>query len=361
LGALPPLPIATPWWQDIAPVVAAFRQRHRFTPLILRLVSAERPAPPGGLVTYLAEVDGPVSGTQPWPATLSEHPLRLAYARPGGPQADLAWARAKLDQPLTGPPIQVRTWNLSSLWRLPTPGGEAWLKVVPPFFAHEGAVLTALAGEAVPALLAADGPRMLLAQVPGRDLYFAGRRRRGPMIDLLVALQRRWLGRTDELLALGALDCRAAALGQRIASLADRLKLGAAFAASLPRRFAALADCGPGDGLVHGDFHPGNFRGRGDELTLLDWGDVAIGHPLLDVMAFVDRIPEASRPIALRRWKRRWRGVDFDRAWRLIAPLEAARRACVYQGFLDHIEPSEHPYHAGDPRAWLERAIALAN
>ena len=360
MGALPALPIATPWWQDVGPVVAAFRTRYRFTPVILRLLSAEHPAPPGGRVTYLAEAAGPVAGMRTWTGALADHPLRLAYARPGGPAADLAWACSQLAEPPTGPPAQVRTWNLSSLWRLPTAGGGAWLKVTPPFFAHEGAVLRALEGEAVPRLLAADGPRVLLAQIPGRDLYFAGRRRRGPMIDLLVDLQRRWLGRADALLALGALDCRAEALGERIAGLAERLKLGAAFVARLPRRLADLAELGPGDGLVHGDFHPGNFRGRGGALTLLDWGDVAVGHPLLDIMAFMDRIPAASRPIALRRWRRHWPGIDVERAWRLIAPIEAARRACVYQGFLDNIEPSEHPYHAADPRAWLERAIALA-
>jgi hypothetical protein len=31
----------------------------------------------------------------------------------------------------------------------------------------------------------------------------------------------------------------------------------------------------------------------------------------------------------------------------------------IYQGFLDRIEPSEHPYHRGDPALWLSRAAAL--
>jgi hypothetical protein len=35
----------------------------------------------------------------------------------------------------TTPPTQVRTWNLSSLWRKPVEGQTVWLKVVPPFFA----------------------------------------------------------------------------------------------------------------------------------------------------------------------------------------------------------------------------------
>ena len=52
--------------------------------------------------------------------------------------------------------------------------------------------------------------------------------------------------------------------------------------------------------------------------------------------------------------------MDFDRAASLIAPLAAARQALIYQGFLDAIEPSEHPYHAADPAFWLGRAVDLA-
>ncbi len=50
LGALSSLPVATPWWQDVAPVVDAFRERYAFEATILRLLEAERAAPPGGRV-----------------------------------------------------------------------------------------------------------------------------------------------------------------------------------------------------------------------------------------------------------------------------------------------------------------------
>ena len=55
---------------------------------------------------------------------------------PGGPEADLAWAKTVLREDgiaISEPPMQVRTWNLSSLWRIPTPGQTVWLKVVPRF------------------------------------------------------------------------------------------------------------------------------------------------------------------------------------------------------------------------------------
>jgi len=376
LGALPALRVATPWWQDVGPVVDAFRERYGFEATVLRLLEAERAAPPGGKVTYLAEVDWAVPA-ELWAGRIDEHPLRLAYAKPGGPAADLAWARAKLAEigrAPTGSPVQVRTWNLSSIWRLPCASGAVWLKVVPPFLAHEGAIIAHLAAAPVPRLLAHDGGRMLLAQSPGEDLYGAGRQTQMRMIDMLVALQTAFLGQTDAPMALGLPDWRGSALIPRLARLAERraneLDSGqqrrlAAFVETLPKRWAALGDCGPGDTLVHGDFHPGNFRGGDGSLTLHDWGDCGVGHPLLDQSAFLSAIPDQDRAAARAHWREAWNaaspGMDHARAERLAEPLAAARLALVYQEFLDAIEPSEHPYHAVDPVFWLGRALDLAD
>jgi aminoglycoside phosphotransferase (APT) family kinase protein len=63
------------------------------------------------------------------------------------------------------------------------------------------------------------------------------------------------------------------------------------FVEELPLRFAEIASCGLPDTLVRGDFHPGNLRGDRDRLTLLDWGDSGVGHPLLDQPAFLERQP----------------------------------------------------------------------
>jgi hypothetical protein len=118
VGRLPAVPVETPWWQDVEPVVRAARDHHGVDVTILRLLDAELEQPHGGRVTYLAEVAEPVSA-QPWIGVLDDHPRRQAFARPGGPAADLAWARAKLAERglrPTAPPTQVRTWNLSSLF-----------------------------------------------------------------------------------------------------------------------------------------------------------------------------------------------------------------------------------------------------
>jgi Phosphotransferase enzyme family len=376
LGALPPVPVETPWWQDIAPVVRAVHERFGLDVVVLRILSAARPAPPGGEVTYLAETaSSRPSVAEQWNGRLDDHPLRMPWARPGGPAADLLWADAIIaGRGITrvGPAEQIRTWNLSSLWRIRTAGGAAWLKHVPPFFAHEGALLTELQGAAVPTLLGHDGGRTLMLEIPGEDQYDADDRLLERMISLLIALQRRWLGRVDELLALGLPDWRGpalvAAIADVVARASDELEPADwrtldAFVAGLGERFDRLASCGLPDTLVHGDFHAGNARGDRSELVLLDWGDSGVGHPLLDQPAFFERLGAARIPALRDGWAQAWRaaapGSDPNGAAVLLAPVAAARQAVIYRKFLDSIEPSEWPYHRRDPALWLGDTAAI--
>jgi hypothetical protein len=382
LGRLPSFEATTPWWMDVAPVVGAARDRFGLDITVIRLLETERPSAHGGAVTYLAEIDRSAVNQrlaglpiEPWNGDLADHPLRPGYARPGGPAADLAWAAHELSErglARTGPAEQVRTWNLSSLWRLPTTGGTAWLKVVPWFFAHEGDLLARLAGERVPVVLGHDGPRILLADIPGDDRYAAALPELLAMIDMLVDLQARWLGQVDELLAIGLPDWRGPALMAAIADLVGRASSGlvrddrtalAGFVAGLPARFAAIEACGLGDGLVHGDFHPGNVRGNAEGLVVLDWGDSGVGHPLLDQPQFLANAGSGDPGMLRSHWHAAWRrsipGADPERATDLLAPIAAARLALVYQRFFDGIEPSEHAYHAADVPRWLRRTVEI--
>lgn len=367
LGVLSPMAAETPWWNHVEPLVRAAADRHGLAVTVLRLLGAERPHPPGGAVSYLAELDhGEPHGLQPWAGELMPHPLRMRWAHPGGPRADLAWAVDALYRQglaLDGEPRQLRSWNLSSVWHLP----PFWLKAVPPFFAHEGPLLAALQAEPVPRLVARDGGRLLLAPVAGEDRYGAPPAECEAMVDLLVDLQHRWAARTDELLALGLADWRAPAFERALWELLPRSELRTedretlqAFAAGLPGHFARLTACGLPDTLVHGDFHPGNFVGDGRRLTLLDWGDAGVGHPLLDQSAML--MPQSSADEARLRahwavaWRRRHAGADVEGAARLVEPLSALRRAIVYQRFVDAIEPAERAYHRDDVPDFLRLA-----
>ncbi|HEY5070484.1 MAG TPA: aminoglycoside phosphotransferase family protein [Caulobacteraceae bacterium] len=374
LGTLPPVPVASPWWQDIAPVVEAVRRHHGVEVTILRLLEGQRAAPPGGEVTYVAEVDGPVDAA-PFEGALADHPLRAAYARPGGPAADLAWAREVLagrGLEFTAPPAQIRTWNLSSLWRLRTQAGPAWLKVLPAFIAREARLLAYLAEERVPVLLGGAGQRVLMADIAGRDLYGATSAEILEMVDLLVDLQARRIGRESELLALGLADWRAPALIAAIRSVIERaagdleageLAMLQRFADDLPRRMEAVAACGLSHTLIHGDFQGGNVRGESGALTLIDWGEGGVGHPLLDQAAMFENIAADQVAPVRAHWADRWRqavpGSDPMAGFALLRPVAVAKQAAVYQGFLDNIEPSEHPYHRADPAERLKRTAAL--
>ena len=374
IGSLPPFPVELPWWQEVESVVRAAREHRGLEVTILRLLETERERPHGGEATYLAEVALPVAA-EPWPGRLDSHPLRLPYAEPGGPAADLAWAKAVLDDrglAQSAAPQQVRSWNLSSVWRIPLVGQTAWLKVVPPFFAHEGEVIAALAEWPVPRLLGHDGGRMLLAEIPGEDMYEAGLPELTAMVSLLVRMQLALASGVERLLATGMPDWREVGLSAAIADVVRRtggelsrpdIAVLDQFVRTLPTRFAALGACGLPDTLVHGDFHPGNFRGSERELTLLDWGDSCLGHPLLDQPAFLDRIPVAHREAIAAHWSREWSaaipGSDPARAALLLAPVAAARQAMIYRRFLDNIEPSEQVYHRHDPADWLARTAAL--
>ena len=420
LGATDPLPGLSPWWSSAPDVVDAAREKFGLEITVLRLLRVENETSAAACTWHQAQVDAVVGAPGPSTATatataaadtfpasptpgslaavvraavplrpvpvelvpdLADHPLRLPYARPGGPGVSLAWADAALaarGTPRTGAPRQERTWNLSGIWALPTAGGPVWLKDVPPFFAHEGAVLDLVTqvSDAVPPLLAHEPGRVLLGDVPGQDLFRAPSGVLARMVPVLVGVQAALAERTADLLATGCFDWRSPHLEILAADVAARHadELDAEARACLHVLLDALADrlteveaCGVPQTLVHGDFHPGNVRGEvgdGGRLVILDWGDAGIGHPLLDQAAFLEWVPAPDREPIAALWAKEWRravpGCAPERAAHLLAPVAALRQAVIYRYFLDRIEPTERVYHQRDPALWLTRAADLA-
>ncbi len=221
-----------------------------------------------------------------------------------------------------------------------------------------------------PPVLATDGPRSLLADVPGEDLYEPSPAQVAAMVRLLVTEQARWIDRIAEVLALGAPDWRgdafvamAADVVERTTDELDTTTAAAArrLVADLPATFRALAACGIPDSLVHGDFHGGNVRADGERLVLLDWGDSGVGHPLLDQPAAIEHLDGVVAASARAAWTAAWQdavpGSDPRHAARLVRPVAALRQAVIYRRFLDAIEPAEQPFHRRDPAQWIRRAV----
>ena len=235
-------------------------------------------------------------------------------------------------------------------------------------------MLRRLQSNAVPRLLGTDGDRVLLADIAGDDQYDAAEPELLEMVSMLVDLQGAWIGRVEDLLAIGLPDWRGPGLTVRIADVVARRSAAVpdedrstleAFVAALPARFAEVAGCGLPDTLVHGDYHPGNVRGSPGRLVMLDWGDTGVGKPLLDLPAFLEAVPTSvagADPRALARSvaRRGPRTATPGAAAQVLAPVAAARQAVIYQTFVDHIEPVERRHHDADVIDWLRRTAALA-
>jgi phosphotransferase family enzyme len=361
LGQLPPFEVATPWWQEVGEIAA------RAGVQVLRLLHGDRPHPPGGHVTYLAQTSGriPRGVIAPATADLAPHPHRAAYAEVGGPAATLSWAAAHVDYASAH---QQRTWNLSAIWRLDDRNDEpvGWIKQVPAFFAHEPDAIRAVDAVVpglVPPLLAAgaDG-RMLLAHRPGEDGYGAGADVCARIGAAFHPVQEHFAGRP----IAGIPDRRgidvgfARAFEEQIPGLGKLLD-------DLPRRLAEVAGCGLPDTLVHGDLHPGNVRiGPDGRLTIMDWGDCYRGHPALDILRLIGHLvdEQGDAEAVLGPWAYRWElsvpGSEPRRAAELMRPIAALWAAETYARFLAAIEPAEHPYHAADVPERLAAAVEAA-
>lgn len=374
---LPPVALELPWWPEANDLVTAVRERDGIEITVLRLLHTASDQISGGEVTYLAETDRPPLVTlASWPGDpLTDQPLRQTWAHPGGPAELLAWADGRLARAglgRTGRAQQMRTWNLSALWRIPTRGGRVWLKAVPDFFAHEGAVIDWIGAPVAPRLIDFDAGRALLVDIEGPTNHeVRDPESLWPMVELLTGLQHRALDRLPELLALGVPDRRLSTVVARAAAVLERwgstLRPGErrsleTVVAGLPARVAAVANCGVPETLVHGDFHAGNVAGRPGGYVILDWGDSFIGHPLLDELAFVERLPPAVQ-IAARGWfVDAWQlavpGSQPARAIELLEPLVSFEAAAMYARFCAAIEPDERIYHASDVVRMLRRAAS---
>jgi hypothetical protein len=379
VGALPPVDIELPWTTDIVPIIGFARDRFGLDVQVLRLLSAD--PPPDGAVSYLAQLattaPARVPAATPVEIDLSDDRRRAPYARPGGPAATLAWACDAVERLGRGPVLgidQRRTWNLSAIWRMRTADAPLWIKQVPHFFGHEPAVLRWLAGTDqaanFPAQLTSDAGRMLLEDIPGEDLHGAPIAVRQAIAARLHPTQLAAAQQVAALLEAGVPDRRLLRLRPSLEAVAgddarraspdlDRLVGG------LADRFAAVAECGLPDTLVHGDLHPGNVRAAGDgPQVIIDWGDSFIGNPAFDILRLVERLPAEDASPVIDAWAAHWRsdvpGCDPRRAADLLRPVAALRLASVYVDFLANIEPSEYVYHEDDPAMCLAEAAGFA-
>lgn len=234
-----------------------------------------------------------------------------------GAHAWIARSLEKMGLKASGPIEQphVRPW--STVMHVPTSGGVYFFKAAVPELAGEVRLTLALAERTpgcMPEVAAADAERgwMLTrdAGTPLRELLKTPEDLRllDPVLPLLVEVQMAWLGRQDELIALGAADSRVETLPDRFARLAEdraALMVGEAdglseaqhrqIAAAVPRYAelcARLLSFRIPQSIHYDDMHSGNIFLRVEDeaaprITFNDWGDSCASHPFCSLLIFL--------------------------------------------------------------------------
>jgi phosphotransferase family enzyme len=366
VGTVGPFAVDVPWWAEVEQVVARLREVLGVPAYVLRLLGVDGG---GGMrdghVTYHVEAFGTTAALPAAALVVGDDPLRARWATAAGLRDLFDWARAAVGVRLTGPVEQRKTWNLAGLFRLPTAEGPVWLKALPPFAADEAQAMAAIRAvdpTLVPTVVASAPGRLLLADLPGEDCWHAP-------ADVLASGVRRFVGVQSVLDAPvpGLLDRREPA--EDVLALLDRdvglTRAEVADALALLPRWRELAECGLPDTLVHGDFHPGNWRSdRGGPPVVLDFADAHFGSPVLDGLRLTGFTAPERRPAVRAAWVQAWRaarpGSDPARALAVAEPLAHLYYAVRYQEFLDGIEESERVYHRDDPASSVRAALACA-
>ncbi|WP_405020250.1 phosphotransferase [Kitasatospora sp. NBC_00070] len=367
LGEIGPFPVGTPRWHDIAPVAEELTRRLGVPVHVLRLLTHDSADTGyGGSVAYHAEaLRFPEVELADSALTVGEDPLRAPWATPAGLRSALAWAAGTVRA--VGPAEQVKSWNLSGLYRLPTADGPVWLKTTPAFAVPEAEVIARLAAvdpELVPPVLAEAEGRVLLGHLPGVDCWGLPEDAMLAAVPRLVAAQAALAGQRDGLpdRTPGTLPERFAALLPRVVLTAEERAAADRLLADLPALIEELASCGLPETLVHGDFHPGNWRFDGTRNVIVDFSDSYYGHPAVDGLRPQDFLDEERWATVRRLWIDAWReqAPDSDpaRALELAEPLMHLGYAVRYQEFLDGIEATERVYHQGDPESEIRAALA---
>ena len=268
--------------------------------------------------------------------------------------------------------------------RVDTPDGRCWFKAVFPHFRHEP-MMTAFLDREMPGSIApiiavdADEGWLLLDEV-GPDTLASNPFAHRPAIEHLVAMQRAFGGRTDELVAAGFRRRELSELPNLLAAALASPAVSPWIDLS-PDRIGRLVDwlteavaeidaLGVPDTLVHGDFNPGNIAIHQGHPVLFDWSDAAVSHPLVDVVTWaswfrddVERVDELWT-MFLQAWTGVIPATRFDALRPTFEAVAGAYHTVSYAGILAALEPSRRSEHADSVTgffALLDGAVAIGS
>jgi hypothetical protein len=371
VGRAPTFEVGPPWWSEVEEVTRRLDELFGVRTVVLRLVHAdEAEIGRGGRTVYHVQAMGePRSGVldetpyDGWDAIVAPQPLRATWAEVDGPERMVEWARSFLG---SVEPVQVKTWNLSCLLRFP----GAWAKATSRFASVDADIIEHVQRydeTLAPTVLgkSMENRWSLLAHAPGNDCWEPDRATVENVVSRWVAAQAQLAAEVDELRAPRLLPGELGAEVERLLSvvpLSSQLRSDVEdLLSKLPSVITELDTAGLPITVVHGDFHPGNWRSDGTNRAIVDWADTFIGHPATDIQRLIGWLPETKRAHAFEVWTSAWKNqVPSAEPQRAMAPTSVLVHllyAIMYQRFLDNIEPAERIYHEDDPASELQSAV----
>lgn len=350
---------------------------------------------PDGYCWRSVDASDVASVSPPWarPAVaswLDEHTagwsvLRPQWSRPGWFARAGAWMQSQME--VAGyvapqPPRVHHLWGVSVVLAADSLTGTAYLKCSGERFRAEAVVTQALAAHSpllLPDVVAVEPQHgwLLMRDIGAPELGDQAETSWGRGLDALADLQQEWLGRTDELLALGAEDRPLTSLVTWVEETTGDVELlgrltgdeRAQWAAAVPTMVEScrrLADLGPGSSLVHGDFHPWNVAAGAGGIRVFDWTDASVAHPLLDLVTYVMRSRDPGRRAAMvRRYLDRWTGhlpeATHESAGGLALVVGALHQAHTYAELIPTVMPDDLGQLGSGDVQWIRRAMRYAD
>lgn len=361
------------------------------------------PTPPGARWAGRIEVSsinsvhaGIDEAVASWFAGLeSPSSLRAPWESAGWHDAACGWLEtqiAALGRVVHKPIIQQRAWGLSCTMKVGTDLGDVYFKAVPPFMAHEGRAMQAVAErcpQLLPPPLAVDSERgwLLMSDYGSAMLHeCADISRWEGALRVFSAAQVEQAESIEYWLSLNIPDRRLGRMVEMIdpliGSCAKMLSGGsnglsesevsALLSLSMPLKMmcARLAQFGVPNTLVHGDLG-GNILMGEDSYTFFDWTDVCVSHPFFEMAtisgAYFDgsalkdspEVDARLRDAYLQPWTELAPMDRLVEAFETSKPLGALHQAMTYMWILTNISPDARPELEGGLLHWVRNLLRL--
>lgn len=277
----------------------------------------------------------------------------------------------------------MRSWAISCVLRVLCRTGQLLYfkaNLALPLFVNEPVATAGLAQLfphyiAPPLAVEADHQWMLLAAFEGEIIYRASLPQRQQLMRSFAALQVESTQHIDRLRQIGchyrSLDWTVSQF-ERILEAPEVLRLTdeelhrlRQLAPVLHQRCQQLAAHQVPLALLHGDLHPGNVAFRGEELTIFDWTDAAIGYPFLDMFVIYEEKEVDAQSTLREEYLAAWAAFEpierLHELWSLAQPVFALHHLISYWSIVRHLEPSDARSLAWGPPHFARMLLRLLN